>query len=59
MTPELDVTDAIVDEMQFMMWDLVTSEFGHVIGKEITPPNMPELRGFGFTMCAKVDADHG
>ena len=27
-------------------------------GKEEIPSNMPEPRGLGFTMCAKVDADH-
>ena len=27
-------------------------------GKEEVPPNMPEPRGLGFIMHAKVDADH-
>ena len=27
-------------------------------GKEEMPPNMPELRGQGFIMHAKLDADH-
>ena len=27
-------------------------------GKEDLPPNMPEPRGLGFTIVAKVDADH-
>ena len=38
-----DPSDPVVDKMQFMMWDWVTSEFRHVIGKEIIPPNMPDL----------------
>ena len=51
-----DPSHPIVDKMQLMMWDWATSEFGHVIKMEITPPNMPELRGFGFTMHAKVES---
>jgi hypothetical protein len=35
-----------------------TSEFGHVDGQELLPPNAPEPRGLGFTMRSKVDADH-
>ena len=35
-----------------------TSEFGTVQGKEEVPSNMPEPRGLGFIMRAKVDADH-
>ena len=27
-------------------------------GKEEAPSHMPEPRGLGFVMCAKVDADH-
>ena len=29
-----------------------------MIGKRNMPPNMPEPRGLGFTIRAKVDADH-
>ena len=36
----------------------LVTEFGSVQGKEEIPSNMPELRGLGFIMCAKVDADH-
>ena len=36
----------------------MSSEFGHVQGKEELPPKMPEPRGQGFVMRAKVDADH-
>jgi hypothetical protein len=32
--------------------------FGHLDGVEELPPNMPELRGQGFVIRAKVDADH-
>ena len=38
--------------------DWASSEFGHVEGKEEFPANMPEPRGHGFIMRAKVDADH-
>ena len=43
------------------MWeakDWVSSEFGHLEGKEEVPPNMPEPRGLGFVVWAKVDANH-
>ena len=29
-----------------------------MIGKRNMPPNMPEPRGLGFTIRAKVDTDH-
>ena len=38
--------------------DWASSEFGHLDGKEEVPPNQPEPRGQGFTISAKVDADH-
>jgi len=53
-----DPSDPVVDESQFERRDWATSEFGHLEGKEVLPPNMPEPRGLGFTMRAKVDADH-
>lgn len=53
-----DPTDPAVDESQFEEQDWASTEFGHVIGKEEMPPNMPEPRGLGFVMRAKVDADH-
>ena len=53
-----DPSEPYIDETQFAEQDWTTSEFGHVQGKELLPPNMPEPRGFGFVMRAKVDADH-
>ena len=43
---------------KFERKDWTSSEFSHVEGKEELPPNMPEPRGLGFVMSAKVDADH-
>ena len=42
----------------FEVRDWTTSEFGHVQGSEELLPNMPKPRGLGFTMRARVDADH-
>ena len=53
-----DPSDPVVDGAQFERRDWTTSEFGHLEGKEVMPPNMPEPRGLGFIMRAKVDADH-
>ena len=53
-----DPSDPIIDESKFQRQDWTSSEFGHVIGKQELPPNMPEPRGLGFTISAKVDADH-
>ena len=53
-----DPSDPVVDEAKFESRDWTSSEFGHIDGKEELPPNMPELRGRGFVMRAKVDADH-
>jgi len=53
-----DPSDPVIDEDGFQERDWTTSEFGHVQGKEVIPSNMPEPRGLGFTMWAKVDADH-
>jgi hypothetical protein len=54
----LDPSDPVVDESSFELMDWTSSEFGHIQGREELPPNMPEPRGMGFTMRAKVDADH-
>jgi hypothetical protein len=45
-----DPSDPVIDEAQFEAkdWD----------GVEELPPNMPELRGQGFVIRAKVNADH-
>ena len=33
----------------------MASEFGHMVGKEETPKDMPEPRGMGFVIRGKVD----
>ena len=53
-----DPSDPTINEQDFERRDWASSEFGHVEGKEDLPPNMPEPRGLGFTIVAKVDADH-
>ena len=53
-----DPSDPVVDENNFERRDWASSEFGHVEGKEEFPAKMPEPRGHGFIMRAKVDADH-
>jgi hypothetical protein len=53
-----DPSDPNVDESTFELKDWTSSEFGHLQGKEVLPPNMPQPRGHGFVMRAKVDADH-
>lgn len=53
-----DPSDPVIDENQFELRDWASSEFGHVQGNEVLPPNMPEPRGMGFVIRAKVDADH-
>jgi hypothetical protein len=52
-----DPSDPAIDESEFERQDWTSSEFGHV-QKEELPGNMPEPRGLGFIMRAKVDADH-
>jgi hypothetical protein len=53
-----DPSDPCVDESDFELRDWTSSEFGHLQGTEELPPNMPQPRGQGFVMSAKVDADH-
>jgi len=53
-----DPSDPIIKESDFTCKDWTTTEFGHVVGKELLPPNMIEPRGMGFCIRAKVDADH-
>ena len=53
-----DPSDPIMDRSKFQRRDWTSSEFGHLEGKEVLPPNMPQPRGLGFVMRAKVDADH-
>lgn len=54
----LDPSDPVIDETLFERQDWSTSEFGHKASTETLPGNMPEPRGQGFVICAKVDADH-
>ena len=60
-------TELVYDMIQVtLLWmkmissegDWASSEFGHVEGKEEFSANMPDPRGHGFIMRAKVDADH-
>jgi hypothetical protein len=53
-----DPSDQCIEEADFEKKDWTSSEFGHVQGTEELPPNMPQPRGLGFTIRAKVDADH-
>jgi hypothetical protein len=53
-----DLSDPVIDESSFELRDWTCSEFGHWQGKEEMPPNMPEPWGLGFTMRAKIDANH-
>ena len=53
-----DPSDPIINEADFEKRDWTTSEFGHLVDKEVLPPEYPEPRGQGFIICAKVDADH-
>jgi hypothetical protein len=53
-----DPSDPVIDESVFDQKDWTSSEFGHVAGKEEMPTNMPQPRGSGFVLRAKVDADH-
>ena len=53
-----DPSDPVIDESKFEAKDWASSEFGHIEGKEAVPSNMPEPRGHGFVISAKVDADH-
>ena len=53
-----DLSDPVVEQDIFERRDFTSSEFGSVQGKEEIPSNMPELRGLGFIMRAKVNVDH-
>jgi hypothetical protein len=53
-----DPSDPDIDEMKFEKKDWTSSEFGHIDGDEAVPENAPVPRGRGFTISAKVDADH-
>ena len=53
-----DPTVLEINESDFERKDWTASEFGHIEGQGAKTSNMPEARGMGFTMRAKVDADH-
>ena len=53
-----DPSDPVVEQDDFEQRDWTSSEFGAVQGKEEIPSNMPEPRGLGFIMHAKVNTDH-
>ena len=53
-----DPSDPVINESKYQRRDWTSSEFGHLQRKKIVPPNMPEPQGQGFTISAKVDADH-
>ena len=54
----LDPSDPVIDKSKYQRRDWTSSEFGHLPAQRQVPPNMPEPRGLGFTVKAKVDADH-
>ena len=47
-----------IELLQFERRDGTASKFGHMVGKEETPKDMPKPRGMGFVIWAKVDVDH-
>ena len=51
-------SDPDIDPAKFEHNDWTSSEFSHIEGKEELPPKMPEPRGMGFVIGAKVDVDH-
>ena len=53
-----DPRDPVIDESKYQRRDWTSSEFGHLQAKRTIPPNIPEPRGLGFTVRAKVDAEH-
>ena len=53
-----DPSDPTINEQDFERRDWASSEFGHEEDKEDLPPTMPGPTGLGFTIVAKVDADH-
>ena len=53
-----DPSDPIIYEAKFEKKDWTSIEFGHCVGDEILPANMPKAHGFDFLISARVDADH-
>ena len=52
-----DPSDPVIDEALFEKHDWASIEHRGPLREEL-PTNMPEPRGLGFVMSAKVDADH-
>ena len=53
-----DPSDLTINYAEFERRDWASSEFGHINGKEELPLKMPKPHGMGFTIHAKVDANH-
>ena len=53
-----DPSNPIIDEAEFEKKDWTSSKFGHCVGDEILPANMPKARGFGFLVSARVNTNH-
>lgn len=41
-------TDPAINKYDYKLKDWTSTEFGHIQGKEVLPPNMPETRGLGL-----------
>ena len=53
-----DPSDPVVNDSSFERRDWTSSEFGHLQSKIELPANMTKPCVIGFTMRAKVDAEH-
>jgi hypothetical protein len=53
-----DPSNPVVAKAAFNRKDWTSSEFGSISGEEEKPANMPQPRGMGFVLRAKVDANH-
>ena len=53
-----DPSDPFMDENDFERRDWASSEFGYMEGEKEFSAKIPEPRGHGFIMRAKVDANH-
>ena len=54
----LDPINPIIDISLFERKDCTSSDFENGDRKEELPTNMPQTRGLGFVLRAKVDAEH-
>ena len=53
-----DPSDPTINYAEFERRDWASSEFRNIDGKEVLPPKMPKPCGMGYTIHAKVNADH-